>query len=165
MDKNDSLNELIKIKERLDSEESSLVVQNSQVKDPAKEVEGALTTFITSRIERIERDSQFADLVKMQIRGRFSEFTIDQLLELNNQVTRNNNKGVETLIPLMVGDSGGKTTFEHLRDTPVDNAAKDLYQTADADILQAVSYLSSVMTRIAQNPQNRQIVEEVEETN
>lgn len=162
---NENLNELIKLRDRLDSPESSLVVQNSQIKDPAREVEGALTTFITSRIERIERDSQFADLVKMQIRGRFSEFTIDQLLELNNQVTRNNNKGVETLIPLMVGDSGGKTTFEHLRDAPIDNAAKNLYQTADKDMLQAVSYLSSVMARIAQNPQSNQIVEEVETTN
>lgn len=162
---NDSLNELIKMRDRLDSEESSLVVQNSQVTDPAKEVEGALTTFITSRIERIERDSQFADLVKMQIRGRFSEFTIDQLLELNNQVTRNNNKGVEALIPLMVGDSNGKTTFEHFRDAPIDNAAKNLYQTADKDMLQAVNYLTSVMARIAQNPQNNQIIEEAETTN
>ena len=162
---NDSLNELIKMRDRLDSPESNLAVQNSQITDPAREVEGALTTFITSRIERIERDSQFADLVKMQIRGRFSEFTIDQLLELNNQVTRNNNKGVETLIPLMVGDSGGKTTFEHLRDAPIDNAAKNLYQTADKDMLQAVSYLSSVMARIAQNPQGNQIIEEAETTN
>ena len=162
---NENLNELIKLRDRLDSPESSLVVQNSQITDPAREVEGALTTFITSRIERIERDSQFADLVKMQIRGRFSEFTIDQLLELNNQVTRNNNKGVETLIPLMVGDSGGKTTFEHLRDAPIDNAAKNLYQTADKDMLQAVSYLSSVMARIAQNPPGNQIIEESETTN
>lgn len=162
---NENLNELIKLRDRLDSPESSLVVQNSQITDPAREVEGALTTFITSRIERIERDSQFADLVKMQIRGRFSEFTIDQLLELNNQVTRNNNKGVETLIPLMVGDSGGKTTFEHLRDAPIDNAAKNLYQTADKDMLQAVSYLSSVMARIAQNPKGNQIIEEAETTN
>lgn len=162
---NENLNELIKLRDRLDSPESSLVVQNSQITDPAREVEGALTTFITSRIERIERDSQFADLVKMQIRGRFSEFTIDQLLELNNQVTRNNNKGVETLIPLMVGDSSGKTTFEHLRDAPIDNAAKNLYQTADKDMLQAVSYLSSVMARIAQNPKGNQIIEEAETTN
>ena len=162
---NENLNELIKLRDRLDSPESSLVVQNSQITDPAKEVEGALTTFITSRIERIERDSQFADLVKMQIRGRFSEFTIDQLLELNNQVTRNNNKSVEAMIPLMVGDSGGKTTFEHLRDAPIDNAAKNLYQTADKDMLQAVSYLSSVMARIAQNPKTEPIVIEAETTN
>lgn len=162
---NENLNELIKLRDRLDSQESSLVVQNSQITDPAKEVEGALTTFITSRIERIERDSQFADLVKMQIRGRFSEFTIDQLLELNNQVTRNNNKSVEAMIPLMVGDSGGKTTFEHLRDAPIDNAAKNLYQTADKDMLQAVSYLSSVMARIAQNPKTEPIVVEAETTN
>ena len=160
----DGLNELMKIRDRLDSEESSLVVQNSQVLDPGREVESALTTFITSRLERIERDSQFADLVKMQIRGRFSEFTIDQLLELNNQVTRNNNKSVEAMIPLMVGDSGGKTTFEHLRDAPVDNAAKTLYQTADKDMLQAVNYLTSVIARAGQKS-STPIVGEAEITN
>lgn len=160
----DGLNELMKIRDRLDSEESSLVVQNSQVLDPGREVESALTTFITSRLERIERDSQFADLVKMQIRGRFSEFTIDQLLELNNQVTRNNNKSVEAMIPLMVGDSGGKTTFEHLRDAPVDNAAKNLYQTADKDMLQAVNYLTSVIARAGQKS-TTPIPGEVEITN
>jgi len=162
---NDGLNELMKIRDRMDSEESNLVVQNSQVTDPGKEVEEALTTFITSRLERIERDSQFADLVKMQIRGRFSEFTIDQLLTLNNQVTKNNNNSVEALIPLMVGDSGGKTTFEHFRDAPVDNAAKNLYQTADKDMLQAISYLSSVMTRLGQNKPTNPIPGEVEITN
>lgn len=165
MTENEGLNELIKMRDRMDSQESSLVVQNSQITDPAKEVEGALTSFITSRIERIERDSQFADLVKMQIRGRFSEFTIDQLLQLNEQVTKSNNKGVETLIPLMVGDTGGKTTFEHLRDAPIDNAAKNLYQTADKDMLQAISYLNSVMARIAQRPQSDTVVVEAETTN
>lgn len=165
MTQNDNLKDLMKIKDRLENEETSLAIQDSRIVSPAKEVEGALTTFITSQINRIERDSQFGDLIKMQLRGRFSEFTIDQLLELNNQVSRNNTKNVEAIIPLMVGDAGGKTTFEHLRDTSVDTAAQNLYKTADKDMLQAISYLSSIMSRFGQQTSPEVIVGDAELTN
>lgn len=165
-DANENLKELHNIMNRLDSQESNLVVSQSKVSNPSNEVESALTTFVTTRLERLERDAQFGDLVKMHIRQRMPEFNVDQLLQLNEQVSRNNNKSVEALIPLFVGDTAGKTTVERLRDNNVDTAAKSLYDTADKEMLQAVSYLSSIMTRIAQNnSSNSTIVEEAEITN
>ena len=166
-DANENLKELHSIMNRLDSQESSLAVSQSKVSNPSNEVESALTTFVTTRLERLERDAQFGDLVKMHIRQRMPEFNVDQLLQLNEQVSRNNNKSVEALIPLFVGDTAGKTTVERLRDNNVDTAAKSLYDTADKDMLQAVSYLNSVITRLAQqkNPGQSVIVEEAEITN
>ena len=165
-DANENLKELHNIMNRLDSQESNLVVSQSKVSNPSNEVENALTTFVTTRLERLERDAQFGDLVKMHIRQRMPEFNVDQLLQLNEQVSRNNNKSVEALIPLFVGDTAGKTTVERLRDNNVDTAAKSLYDTADKEMLQAVSYLSSIITRIAQNnSSNSTIVEEAEITN
>lgn len=147
---NEDLNTLMKIKNSLENEELASKVDNAKVSDPAREIEKALSSFVTSKLSRIEEEAQFSDLIKMHLRQRFPEFTIDQLIELNNQVTKNNNKAMETLLPLFQGDTGGKIITEHLKDSSVESTAKKLYDTADKDMLQALSYFSSTIERALQ---------------
>lgn len=149
---NDNLETLIKLKNQMESDEANLSVQNAKVVNPSQEVESALTNFVISRLERIEKDAQFSDLVRMHLRGRLPEFSIDQLLELNDQVTKNNNKSVEGMLPLFVGDSNSKTVIDHLKGDSVSSTAQTLFDGADKDMLQAVSYLSSVMSKISSAP-------------
>jgi len=147
---NEDLNTLMKIKNSLENEELASKVDNAKVSDPAREIEKALSSFVTSKLSRIEEEAQFSDLIKMHLRQRFPEFTIDQLIALNNQVTRNNNQAMETLLPLFQGDTGGKIITEHLKDSNVESTAKKLYDTADKDMLQALSYFSSTIERALQ---------------
>ena len=149
---NEDLNTLMKIKDSLENKDLSLKVDEAKVSNPAQEIENALTTFITGRLSRLEQDAQFSDLIKMHLRQRFPEFTVEQLMQLNEQVTRNNNKAVEVMMPLFQGDVGGKIVTEHLRDSGTETAAKKLYDTADKDMLQALSYFSSAIERALQKP-------------
>ena len=149
---NGDLETLIKLKNQMESDETSLAVQTAKVVNPSQEVESALTNFVVSRLERIEKDAQFSDLVRMHLRGRLPEFSIDQLLQLNDQVTKNNNKSVEGMLPLFIGDNNSKTVIDHLKGDSVSSTAQTLFNGADKDMLQAVSYLSSVMSKISSVP-------------
>lgn len=163
---NDNLNTLLELRDKLESKELAEKVSNAKIDNPAHEVEEALTTFVTTRLERLENDAQFGDLVKMHIRQRLPEFTTDQLLQLNDQISKNNNRAVEVTMPLFQGDSSGKMITEHLKDSSAQTAtvAQNLYDSADRDMLQAVSYLSSVMAKIGQIG-NSPIMGEVDTTN
>lgn len=147
---NENLDTLMKIKDSLDNGELTQKVDSSRVTNPSQEIENALTTFLTGKLNRLEQDAQFGDLIKMHLRQRFPEFTIEQLIQLNEQVTRNNNKAVEAIMPLFQGDNAGKIVTEHLRDSGTETAAKKLYDTADKDMLQALSYFSSAIERALQ---------------
>ena len=149
---NSDLETLVKLKNQMESEEHNLTVQSAKVNNPSQEVESALTNFVVSRLERIEKDAQFSDLVRMHLRGRLPEFSIDQLLQLNDQVTKNNNKSVEGVLPLFIGDGNSKTVIDHLKGDSVSSTAQTLFNGADKDMLQAVSYLSSVMSKMASVP-------------
>ena len=149
---NSDLETLVKLKNQMESEETNLAVQNAKVNNPSQEVEFALTNFVVSRLERIEKDAQFSDLIRMHLRGRLPEFSIDQLLQLNDQVTKNNNKSVEGVLPLFIGDGNSKTVIDHLKGDSVSSTAQTLFNGADKDMLQAVSYLSSVMSKMANTP-------------
>lgn len=142
------LDTLINLKERMENEQNTAIINNSHINNPAREVENSLKNFIMSRLERIESDAQFSDLLKMHIRQRLPEFSIDQLLALNDQMMRNNNRSVEGIMPLFQGDSGGKIISEHFQDSTVSSTAKNLYDNANGDMLQAVSYLGSVLSKI-----------------
>lgn len=159
---NEDLDKLMKIKDSLDNENLMAVVDSARVKNPSTEIEGALTDFLTGRLSRLEQDAQFADLIKMHLRQRFPEFTIEQLMQLNEQVTRNNNKAVEVIMPLFQGDTAGKIVTEHLRDSSTETAAKKLYDTADKDMLQALSYFSSAIERAVQQKNSTAEVVEAE---
>ena len=94
------LDTLMELKESLDSEQTAMEVSNARITDPATEVEESLTSFITAQLQTIRKDSEFADLIKLYIRQRLPEFTVDQLLSLNNQVDKNKNNSIQSILPL-----------------------------------------------------------------
>lgn len=143
------LNTILAIKDSLDSNTLTENVNNAKITNPAKEIEDSLTSFVTGRLARLEQDAQFGDLIKMHLRQRFPEFTIDQLLQLNDQVSKNNNRAVEGIVPLFQGDTAGKIITEHIKDNTTANTAQTLYDKADKDMLQALGYLSSVLSKAA----------------
>lgn len=151
----DTLNEL---KDVVDNKELSTVVQNAKISNPSKEVELALTDFLTKKLSRVEKDGEFSDFVKEAIMARIGEFDIDQLLQLNNQIARNNNAATGELSKLFVGDQSGKTVLNHLKDNSVATSAQIVYDNADKDILQSLTYFTSIMGKIA-NKQNQPLVE------
>ena len=84
------LETLVGINNRLASTESQQIVEAAQIHNPPKEVQNALTGFITSRLEKIENDGQFEDLIKLHIRQRLPEASFDQLIRLQDMMSKNN---------------------------------------------------------------------------
>jgi len=156
------INTLIELKNKMESEQTAVAVNQAQIVNPSNEVESSLKNFIISRLERIESDAQFSDLIKMHIRQRLPEFSIDQLLALNDQITKSNNRSVEGVMPLFQGDSSGKIISEHFQNSTVASTAQNLYSTANGDMLQAVSYLGSVLSKLGSTTlvQNAEVVED-----
>lgn len=146
---NDDLKTLVNMKDALDSKVVAQRAEEARISNPAKEIESSLTDFITSRLSRLEQDAQFGDLVKMHLRQRFPEFTVDQLLTLNDQISKNNNKAVEGMMTLFQGDQSGKTVMDHMDTSSTATTAQTLYDKADKDMLQALGYLSSVLSKAA----------------
>ena len=141
---------VIALNDSLDDPKVTSLVEAAKINNPGTAVEGALVDFLTSRFEKIERDAEFTDLIRMHIRQRLPEATFDQLITLLKDTSMDNNKAVETLVPLFKNEQSGKTVIDQLReDANVSNAATALYQSTDRkDILQAVSYLSQVLGKV-----------------
>lgn len=152
------LDTLMKLKDSFDDDKVALEVQNARITDPVTEVEESLTSFITSQLQTIRRDSEFADLIKLYIRQRLPEFTVDQLLSLNNQVDRNKNNSIQSILPLFTGEGNSKTIMENLKSNKVENVAQNLYSKADKNVLQAITYLGAVLDKMSKK------VEEIEVT-
>ena len=125
---------LMKLKDSLESEATVTAVQNARVIDPVAEVEESLTSFITTQLQNIKRDAEFSDLVKLYIRQRLPEFTVDQLLSLNNQVEKNKNSSIQSILPLFTGEGNTKTIMDNLKSNKVENTAQNLYAKADKNV-------------------------------
>jgi len=146
---NSDLDTLLSIKDRLENKEIQELVNASKVSNPTKEIEDSLTNFITVRLDRLERDAQFGDLLRSHLRQRFPEMDNDQLIKLFDIVSKNNNRSIEGILPLFQGDASGKIVTEHIKDTNAENTAQNLYEHADKDMLQAINYLTSVLSKVA----------------
>lgn len=153
------IDKLVAISDRLSSKESAEIVEASQIHNPPKEVQNALAGFIKSRLEKIENDGQFEDIVKMNIRQRISEASFDQLIALQDTLSRNNNAATEGMNKLFRNETSGKTVIETLRDNDTASTAAKLYnQTDSKDILQAITYFGSVVDKFnAMTSQQQQI--------
>lgn len=152
------LDTLIKLKDSLEDEQLLTEVQNARVVDPVAEVESSLTSFITSQLQNIKRDAEFSDLVKLYIRQRLPEFSVEQLLSLNNQIERNRNSAVQSILPLFTGEGNSKTVMDNLKSNQVENAAQNLYTKADKNVLQAVTYLGAVLEKIARKSDDVEVI-------
>ena len=148
---------LMKLKDSLESEATVTAVQNARVIDPVAEVEESLTSFITTQLQNIKRDAEFSDLVKLYIRQRLPEFTVDQLLSLNNQVEKNKNSSIQSILPLFTGEGNTKTIMDNLKANKVENTAQNLYAKADKNVLQAITYLGAVLDKMSKKVDNIEV--------
>lgn len=148
---------LMKLKDSLENEATVTAVQNARVIDPVAEVEESLTSFITTQLQNIKRDAEFSDLVKLYIRQRLPEFTVDQLLSLNNQVEKNKNSSIQSILPLFTGEGNTKTIMDNLKSNKVENTAQNLYAKADKNVLQAITYLGAVLDKMSKKVDNIEI--------
>ena len=148
---------LMKLKDSLESEATVTAVQNARVIDPVAEVEESLTSFITTQLHNIKRDAEFSDLVKLYIRQRLPEFTVDQLLSLNNQVEKNKNSSIQSILPLFTGEGNTKTIMDNLKSNKVENTAQNLYAKADKNVLQAITYLGAVLDKMSKKVDNIEV--------
>ena len=148
---------LMKLKDSLEKEATVTAVQNARVIDPVAEVEESLTSFITTQLQNIKRDAEFSDLVKLYIRQRLPEFTVDQLLSLNNQVEKNKNSSIQSILPLFTGEGNTKTIMDNLKSNKVENTAQNLYAKADKNVLQAITYLGAVLDKMSKKVDNIEV--------
>lgn len=148
---------LMKLKDSLENEATVTAVQNARVIDPVAEVEESLTSFITTQLQNIKRDAEFSDLVKLYIRQRLPEFTVDQLLSLNNQVEKNKNSSIQSILPLFTGEGNTKTIMDNLKSNKVENTAQNLYAKADKNVLQAITYLGAVLDKMSKKVDNIEV--------
>ena len=148
---------LMKLKDSLENEATVTAVQNARVIDPVEEVEESLTSFITTQLQNIKRDAEFSDLVKLYIRQRLPEFTVDQLLSLNNQVEKNKNSSIQSILPLFTGEGNTKTIMDNLKSNKVENTAQNLYAKADKNVLQAITYLGAVLDKMSKKVDNIEV--------
>ena len=148
---------LMKLKDSLESEATVTAVQNARVIDPVAEVEESLTSFITTQLQNIKRDAEFSDLVKLYIRQRLPEFTVDQLLSLNNQVEKNKNSSIQSILPLFTGEGNTKTIMDNLKSNKVENPAQNSYAKADKNVLQAITYLGAVLDKMSKKVDNIEV--------
>ena len=147
----------MKLKDSLESEATVTAVQNARVIDPVTEVEESLTSFITTQLQNIKRDAEFSDLVKLYIRQRLPEFSVDQLLSLNNQVEKNKNSSIQSILPLFTVEWNTKTIMDNLKSNKVENTAQNLYAKADKNVLQAITYLGAVLDKMSKKVDNIEV--------
>ena len=151
--KKSDLDTVISLKDSLDRKDLDTVVQDATINNPSKAVEDALKGFIINKLNRVESDNQFGDYIKEAIMNRIGEFDIDQLIKLNGQISRDNNTASAEMSKLFIGDATGKTVLNHLKDNSVATSAQIVYDNADKDTLQALTYFTSMLGRAVNKQQ------------
>lgn len=145
--KNNDIDTVLALKDSLDRKDLDTVVQDATINNPSKAVEDALKGFIVKKLNRVESDNQFGDFIKEAIMARIGEFDIDQLIKLQGQISRDNNTATAEMSKLFIGDASGKTVLNHLKDNAVATSAQIVYDNADKDTLQALTYFTSMLGR------------------
>lgn len=151
--KKSDLDTVLALKDSLDRKDLDTVVQDATINNPSKAVEDALKGFIINKLNRVESDNQFGDYIKEAIMARIGEFDIDQLIKLNGQISRDNNTASAEMSKLFIGDATGKTVLNHLKDNSVATSAQIVYDNADKDTLQALTYFTSMLGRAVNKQQ------------
>lgn len=151
--KNNDIDTVLALKESLDRKDLDTVVQDATINNPSKAVEDALKGFIVKKLNRVESDNQFGDFIKEAIMARIGEFDIDQLIKLQGQISRDNNTATAEMSKLFIGDASGKTVLNHLKDNAVATSAQIVYDNADKDTLQALTYFTSMLGRAVSKQQ------------
>lgn len=149
IDKKD-LETLISLRDNLDKPKD--IVESSRIHNPSQAIQGTLTTFLTRRLDRIEEDAAFIDLIRAAIRTRLPEADMNQLIQLLHELSTDNNRAFEGVSSLFKNENSGKTILDTVKSTDVESTAAQLYASTDnKDVLQAVAYLGSVMAKLTNN--------------
>ena len=144
------VNKLLEISKSLDSDETTRIVESCKIDNPAKAIEESLTSFIMSQFQKIENDNEFQNLIRLHLRQRLGEATFEQLMDLDDRIAKNNTFATTSILSMFKNDQSGKIITDHLKEeTNLNSTAKELYDSAnDKDMLQAVSYLNQVISKI-----------------
>ena len=144
------MNKLLEISKSLDSDETARIVESCRIDNPVKAVEESLTSFIMSQFQKIENDNEFQNLIRLHLRQRLGEATFEQLMDLDDRIAKNNTFATTSILSMFKNDQSGKIITDHLKEeTNLNSTAKELYDSAnDKDMLQAVSYLNQVISKI-----------------
>lgn len=133
-----------------DLEKTNKRADAARIHNPSGEVREALADFVTTRLKRVERDASFSDEVRDVILQRLPEATFEELTRLLDQTSRANNQQAATIANLFKNENSDKTVLERVADTSVASTAAQLYaSTEDKSILQAVTYLGSVLSKMS----------------
>lgn len=143
------IDKLMEINRSLNSKDTELEVAKAKIDNPSKAVEESLTTFVTSQFSKLENDNEFQNLIRLHIRQRLGEATFEQLIELDDRIAKNNTEATNAMLGLFKNDQSGKIITDHLKENDnVSSVAQQLYDsTENKDVLQAVSYLSQIMSK------------------
>ena len=103
-----------------------------------------------SQFQKIENDNEFQNLIRLHLRQRLGEATFEQLMDLDDRIAKNNTFATTSILSMFKNDQSGKIITDHLKEeTNLNSTAKELYDSAnDKDMLQAVSYLNQVISKI-----------------
>lgn len=145
-----NLDTLISLRDKLDSPQD--IVEASRIHNPTQAIQGTLASFLTRRLNRIEEDANFVDIVREAIKTRLPEASMEQLILLVHELSDDNNKAAEGIASLFKNENSGKTVLDTVKSTSVENTAEKLYASTDSkEVLQAVSYLGSIMSKLVDN--------------
>ena len=141
------------LKKAMEASDIQNEVISSQIKNPSEEVEYALTDFLTNKLEKLSRDDEFSDLIKMHIRQRLPEASFEELIKLSHDMNMDHTKSMGTVLELFKNETSGKNIIDNLKENSISSTAQQLYDSTDnKDILQAVNYLSQVVGKLQAQP-------------
>lgn len=121
------------------------------INNPAQEVEKSLVSFVTHRLEALQKNIDFEDTIKETIFSRIGEATFPQLLSLLEVLQSGNIQATRAMLAPFTAQDGGKTLPETLRTADRDegSAAKQIYEdTEDKKMLQAMMALTQLVDGI-----------------
>lgn len=145
-------------------EKANTIAEKARIHNPAREIEGTLADFLTARLNRIEDDANFSDLVRAAIKTRMEEASFKELAYLLHTTVADNNRSAEGIASLFKSESAGKTVMDAFTNNDTETVAQQLYaSTNNREILQAVTYLGAVLAKMSSEQTN--IVEVPEDKN
>ena len=152
-----NIEELKKLSDRVikDSDEITKAVDEAKILTPSKQVEKSLTSYITSRLENLKKNDELGDMIVEAIGDRLPEFTPSDLISLyRTHGSLTNEAHRDVMVPFTKENEG--TLVDSLRKADqVSNAqAKQISEgITDKEQLQALQYLSQVMSVFKKTPQ------------
>ncbi len=146
----ENLDALMAMNNKLNDQDTQLVVDRAKILSPAKEVEGTLVSFLTSRLNQISDQNDFLQTVEMHLRSRLTEASFEELLNLTHLLIEDNSKAAEGLLGLFKSPTSGKTILDNLRESETSTAAQVVYEdpSTDANVLQSMTYLTQILSQM-----------------